>query len=115
MRKPTCLCLSRLQRASRNCRWKDSATSVEVPQKPTKTITKCSCLAGGPSFVLVFLSPHHAAGAPSFAESAVLVFALGAKGGSRCRSHLDKVSFRSSPCPVHPDSNRESCSTATAP
>src|SRR5262245_28258717 len=28
------------------------------------------------------------AGAPSFAESAVLVFALGAKGGSRCRSRL---------------------------
>ena len=42
--------------------------------------------AGGPAFLVYrligFSIPHDNEGAPSFAESAVLVFALGAKGGS---------------------------------
>jgi hypothetical protein len=38
-------------------------------------------LAGGPPFQVGFSQPHHTVGAPSFVESALPFFALGAKGG----------------------------------
>jgi hypothetical protein len=43
-------------------------------------------VAGAPSFP-AFSVPHHAVGAPLFAESAPLFFALGAKGGLTMTLH----------------------------
>jgi hypothetical protein len=52
----------------------------------------CPSGAGGPPFSSFFSIPHETEGAPSFAESTVLVYALGAKGGSRYfRSSLQRL------------------------
>jgi len=48
---------------------------------------------------MFFSIPHEAEGAPSFAESAVLVYALGAKGGPCDDRFLHSSSYNNRPCP----------------